>query len=151
MAQNSMTIEIDGLEEIIDLAKRLGDFPPNLVTAGAKAGAKIAQAKAIHNAPEEEGNLKKGIILKGERKKGSKKIYRVTIDPKMNDVFVKYSNGNRYYYPASIEYGFIGKDGKKVNGVHFLERALTENNSRIEAETLKGLIIKIEKELKKKG
>ncbi|MBV1758135.1 MAG: HK97 gp10 family phage protein [Dethiosulfatibacter sp.] len=139
------------MKELEDMIKRLGDFPPTLVTAAAKAGATVALKAAKRNAPEDSGDLKKGLKLAGERKKGHKKVYQVGLDPKMNDVFVTMSkSGKRGYYPAAIEYGYIRKDGKKVAGAYYLKRALTENKERVELATLEGLIAKVDKELKKK-
>lgn len=150
--RNRVTFEVEGLDEITELIKKLGDFPDKLVTGAAKAGAEVARKAAKANAPADTGNLRKGIILRGERKKGAKKVYQIIMDPKMNDVFVKMSaSGERYYYPASIEYGFYTKNGKKVPGVHFLKRALTENHKKIAEVSLRVLGEKIDKELKKSG
>lgn len=147
--------EIEGLEELERLIKDVGDLPQKCVAAGARDGAKIALQAARNNAPVDLGNLKKGIIMKGERKsKRGKKVYDIGMDPKMRDVFSRqtatgkrrtvkngkttYKNGD-YYYPASMEFGFMKKDGTKVPGHHFLRNSLTENKEAIEAKVLEKL------------
>jgi hypothetical protein len=81
-----------------------------------------------------------------------KKVFDITFDSSMNDIFVKESKtGKRAYYPASMEYGFMKKDGGYVPGFHFLRNALTENKSAIESKVVGILGKKIDQELKKKG
>jgi hypothetical protein len=48
------------------------------------------------------------------------------MNEKMNNVFVKYTKGAnpiRYYYPASIEYGFITRSGRKTTGKRYMRSA----------------------------
>lgn len=56
------------------------------------------------------GNLRAGIVASPWEEKTAvpgKVVREVYFDYNMNDVFVKYSKaGKRYYYPASMEYGF---------------------------------------------
>ena len=104
---------------------------------------KAARAKA----PWETGELSNGIILKGEktRRKG-KKVYQVTMNPAMNDIFVKTTkDGKRYYYPASMEYGFITRDGGYSPGFHYLRDALVDNKTAIERVTVDELAKRIDK------
>lgn len=68
-----------------------------------------AIARAL--APKKSGDLRRGIIPSPweEKSKSKEKIGRqVFMDYRMNDVFVKYDKeGNRWYYPASQEHGFL--------------------------------------------
>ena len=144
--------EIIGLDEIEKMVKELGEIPGKCVTGAAKAGAKLALQHAKTHAPRDSGDLARGIvIIKGERKKPGKKVYQVGMDPRMNDIFVKISStGKRYYYPASIEYGFLKKDGTRVEGKHFLRDSLTEQTGKLEEVALQKLGQLIDKELKKR-
>src|SRR5690606_13918960 len=93
---------------------------------------------AKRNAPVDEGNLKRGIILKRERaRNNAKAVYQITIDPKMNDVFVKMSsqskdskgNAKRSYYPASQEYGYMTKNGRYIPGYRYMRRAADDSKA----------------------
>jgi HK97 gp10 family phage protein len=143
--------EIDGLDDLEKMIKELGKLPQKCVTQSAKDGAKIALASAKVKAPKDTGDLRKGIIIKGEKKTVSgKKVYDVMMDPAMNDVFVKVTKeGKRYYYPASQEFGFITKKGKKTEGHHFLRDALVDNKAQIEAKVIEKLSQLIDKEMRR--
>ncbi|GJM84318.1 hypothetical protein HMSSN139_68140 [Paenibacillus sp. HMSSN-139] len=128
--------DIIGMKELERSFKRLGKVPQTVATKSAKAGATIALKAARDNAPVDTGQLKAGIILKGERRvKVGKKMYDVMIDPAKNDVFAKISkDGKRAYYPASQEYGFMTADGGYVPGYHYLRKSITENARAIESK-----------------
>src|SRR5690606_23879662 len=117
---------------------RLGKVPQAAATKGAQAGGRIALKAAKTNAPVDTGELRSGIILKGERnRERGKKVYDVMIDPAKNDVFVKTTkDGKRYYYPASQEYGFLTVDGRYVPGYAYLRRAIDNNAEQIERKIL---------------
>lgn len=139
--------EIEGMKELEETIRKLGQLPQKCVSAAAKKGATIVFKAAKENAPFLSGDLEGGIILKGEkvRKKG-KKVYDIMMDPAKNDIFVKETkDGKRYYYPASQEYGFLTRDGGYVPGVHFLRDSITENVDRIVKETVKVLAKQIDK------
>jgi len=139
--------EIEGMKELEKTIRKLGKLPQKCVTKAAKKGAQIALKAAKQNAPFLTGALEEGIILKGEktRKKG-KKVYQVTMNPAMNDVFVKTTkDGKRYYYPASQEYGFITKNGGYVPGFHYLRDSLVDNKERIEKTVVDVLAKEIDK------
>ncbi len=141
---------IEGLDELENMVKNLEKLPQKCVTQAAKAGAKIALAAAKAKAPKDTGALRKGIIIKGEKVKVKcKKVYDVMMDPAMNDVFVKESNGKRYYYPASQEFGFITRDGKKTQGHHFLRDSLVDNKAVIESKVVEELSRQIDKEMRR--
>lgn len=139
--------EIEGMKELEETIRKLGQLPQKCVSPAAKKGATIVFKAAKENAPFLSGDLEGGIILKGEkvRKKG-KKVYDIMMDPAKNDIFVKETkDGKRYYYPASQEYGFLTRDGGYVPGVHFLRDSITENVDRIVKETVKVLAKQIDK------
>lgn len=139
--------EIEGMKELEKTIRKLGKLPQKCVTKAAKKGAQIALKAAKQKAPFLTGALEEGIILKGEktRRKG-KKVYQVTMNPAMNDVFVKTTkDGKRYYYPASQEYGFITKDGGYVPGFHYLRDSLVDNKERIEKTVVDVLAKEIDK------
>ena len=112
------------------------------VRAATKKAADNAAAAARSFAPIKTGDLRRGIVPRGvlEKSQNPAKVgYDVWMDPKLNNVFVKmarsgvYKKGRRkgqvkyqrYYYPASQEYGFRtrGKTPRKVPGKRFLELA----------------------------
>lgn len=143
------SFKIDGWDDLEKAIKKMGELPQKCVTNAAKDGARIALADARSKAPKDTGQLQKGIILKGEKKTvNGKKVYDVMMDPKMNDVFVKEANGQRYYYPASQEFGFITKDGKKTPGKHFLRNSITDNKEQIENKVVDRLAKEIDKVMK---
>jgi HK97 gp10 family phage protein len=139
--------KIEGMEELEKTIRKLGKLPQKCVTKAAKKGAQIALKAAKQKAPFLTGALEEGIILKGEktRRKG-KKVYQVTMNPAMNDIFVKTTkDGKRYYYPASMEYGFITRDGGYSPGFHYLRDALVDNKTAIERTVVDELAKQIDK------
>lgn len=139
--------KIEGMKELERTIRELGKLPQKCVTPAAKKGARIALKAARAKAPWQTGELSNGIILKGEktRKKG-KKVYQVTLDPAKNDIFVKTTkDGKRYYYPASMEYGFITRDGGYSPGFHYLRDALVDNKTAIERTVVDELAKQIDK------
>ena len=144
---NKVKFKIEGMEELEKTIRKLGKLPQKCVTKAAKKGAQIALKAAKQKAPFLTGALEEGIILKGEktRRKG-KKVYQVTMNPAMNDVFVKTTkDGKRYYYPASQEYGFLTKNGGYVPGFHYLRDSLVDNKERIEKTVVDVLAKEIDK------
>lgn len=128
--------DIAGMKELERSLKLLGKVPQTIATKSARAGASIALKAAKANAPVDTGQLKSGIVLKGERKvKVGKKMYDVMMNPSMNDVFVKYgADGKRSYYPASQEYGYMTEDGGFIPGYHYLHDSIVENANAIETK-----------------
>jgi hypothetical protein len=147
MMARKVKFEIEGMKELERTIRKLGKLPQKCVTPAAKKGAQIALKSAKQKAPFLTGALEEGIILKGERaKRKGKKVYQVTLNPAMNDVFVKTTkDGKRYYYPASQEYGFMTKDGGYVPGLHFLRDSLIDNKAQIEKTTVEVLAKEIDK------
>lgn len=147
MMAKPVRFEIEGMKELERTIRRLGKIPQKCVTRAAKKGAMIALKAAKAKAPEDTGELKRGIILRAEKtRKRGKKVYDIMMNPAMNDVFVKYTkDGKRYYYPASMEFGFITRDGGYVPGYHFLRDALVDNKAAIERTVVQELAKEIDK------
>lgn len=139
--------EVEGMKELEKTIRKLGQLPQKTVTPAAKKGATIALKSARGKAPWRFGDLANGIILKGEKlRKRGKKVYDVMMDPAKNDIFVKTTkDGKRYYYPASMEYGFITRDGGYVPGYHFLRDSLVDNKAEIERTVVQELAKRIDK------
>lgn len=140
--------EIEGMKELDKKLKKLGQVPQKAVTPSAKKGMNIALKDARANAPFETGDLTKGIIIKPERsRKKGKKVYRVVIDSAMNDVFQKLGKDGKVsgYYPVSMEYGFIQKDGQFNPGHKYMRNALTENKTAIEKTIVSEMTKRVDK------
>lgn len=134
MARN----DIQGMKELERMFKQLERVPQTVATQSARAGATVALRAARANSPIDTGELKKGIILKRERRvKVGKAVYDVMMDPSKNDMFVKTSKeGKRAYYPASMEYGFLTVDGGYIPGYRFMRNALEDNVQKIEQRVI---------------
>lgn len=147
-----MKSSIKGMQELERTFQRLGKVPQTVATKSARAGGSIALKSAKANAPEDEGHLKRGIVLKRERTKvKGKAVYDVTIDPAMNDVFVKVSKeGKRSYYPASQEYGYMTENGRYIPGYRYMRRALDDNKENIERKVLEVTGKEVDKALQKR-
>lgn len=144
--------EIVGMKELERAFKELGKVPQTVATQSARAGARIALRAAKKNAPEDTGDLKRGLVMKRERTKvKGKAVYQVTFDRAMNDIFVKVSrSGKRSYYPASQEYGFLTVDGGYIPGYRYLRRSIDENKESIEKKVLETAGKAVDKALKKR-
>ncbi|GEM_PF-820348 len=166
--------EIEGMKELEKSLKKLGDVPQKHVSSSAKKAMNIVKKKAKADAPEDTGDLKKGIILVGEKSKvKSKKVYRVVFDRAMNDVFQHKtkSNGYRYvtnakgkevkrkvksgdvtgYYPVSQEYGYFSKSGRYIPGFAFTRNALEAEAPTVEKTIVSEMKKKIDQEITKGG
>lgn len=158
--------KIDGMQNLLRSIDKLGKAPQKCVTKAAKFGAKIALTAIRSNAPEDTGDLKKGIVLKGERSRfKSKKVYQVTFNPAMNDIFaknhkmgafnskLKNSKSNlgsttRAYYPASQEYGYFLRDGRYMPGLHFMRDTAIANEPAVKTAMVSVLSKEVDKALK---
>lgn len=148
MARN----DIQGMRELQRLMRRLGAVPQKVANKAARSGAAIARKAAKSNAPVDTGELKKGLIMKAERRvKRGKKVYGIMMDPKKNDLFVKVSKSNkRSYYPASQEYGWT-TNGKYTPGYRYLRHALENNTRKIEQKVIETAGKEIDKILRGGG
>ncbi|WEK53322.1 MAG: HK97 gp10 family phage protein [Candidatus Cohnella colombiensis] len=143
--------EIVGMEDLLNMVKKLEKVPQRVVNKAARAGASIARKAAKNNAPEgETGELKKGIIMRKERRvKAGKAVFDIMMDPAKSDIFAKIGkNGQRAYYPASQEYGFMTVDGGFVPGYHFLRNSLQDNATDIEKKVVEVAGKEIDKVMK---
>lgn len=143
---------IDGMGSLERTFKQLGKVPQSAATKSARAGATIPHKDAKSKAPVDEGDLKQGIIMKRERSRiKGKAVYQVTMDPRMNGVFVKISkNGKRSYYPASQEYGFLTVDGRYIPGYRYMRRAADDNERVVEKKILDVAGKEVDKALRKR-
>lgn len=95
-------------------------------------------------APIRSGDLRAGLIVAPGREKSSvygKIVNDIVFDSAMNDTFVKMSKaGRRYYYPASQEYGFKTRRGRKVPGLYYMRDTAaiyyTEHETAIVDDTM---------------
>lgn len=134
--------------------EKLGKVPQKHVTAAAKKGMNPVLKQAKANAPYDTGQLKKGIILKGEKSKHKgKKVYDVIFDPSMNDVFQKKNAAGEVvaYYPVSQEYGFFTKDGRFIPGYRFIHDSLADNAQSSAKTMVDTMQKKIDAEARKVG
>lgn len=145
-------VKIEGMDKLEKSLKRLGQVPQKHVTSSSRKGMNIAFREAKNKAPVDEGNLKSGLKLIGEksRTKG-KKVYQVVFDRAKNDIFQKKNKEGKVtgYYPASQEYGFFAKNGRYIPGYHFLRKSLESKAKSIERKIIEDMQNKIEKELSK--
>lgn len=75
-------------------------------------------------APVRSGALQSGLIIMPGREKSAihgKVVNDIVFDAAKNETFVKHSKaGARYYYPASQEYGFKLRNGKRQPGLYYM-------------------------------
>lgn len=151
----TINVDIDDIRGLELAAKAIGGVTKKQMTPAVRKAMKPVLQAARDAAPIDTGALKKGIILKGEKNKPPlKKVFQVTMDKKKNDVFVKGldadGEGKRAYYPASQEYGFLKKNGGKVPGKHFLQKAAEQQEDQLPDVIVDNLVSEIQKEWTKK-
>ena len=121
---------IEGIDELIAKLKQLEDVPQEIVTKAAKKGANMALSFASANLQpvngeflgrrgkteqHQGGDLKKALKLKAERSPKGKKVYKITTT----------------WYAHFRDLGFTARNGKKIEGSHFLRHAMTEHYNEI--------------------
>ncbi|MDF2510466.1 MAG: phage protein gp10 family [Herbinix sp.] len=146
------TFKVEGMNKLKKDLEKLGKIPQKHVAASARKGMNIVLKESKASAPYDTGQLKKGIVLKGERSRyKGKKVYRVVFDDKMNDVFQKKNKEGKVigYYPVSQEYGFFAKNGRYIPGYRFIHDSLTENTIKISRVMIDTMKTKIDAEIKK--
>ena len=152
--------KIEGMKELERSLKKLGQVPQKHVTSSARKGMNIVLKNAKSNAPNDTGQLKKGIKLSGEKSRyKGKKVYKVVFDDKMNDVFqkpvVKVGESgspnakNPAYYPISQEYGFFARNGRYIPGYRFIHNSLENNARRMERTIVAEMKQKTDDEIRK--
>ena len=155
-----MSIDFD-VSDLIRLGKtieKLGKLPQKCVTKAARKGGNVVMKAVKQTAPVETGLLKSGIRLKAEKTRTpGKKVYEVTFDAGMNDVFQKNiqnpgaagGKNKTAYYPASMEYGYFDRNGRYIPGFHFMRNSAAGSESEMSSVTLKVLADEVEKEWSK--
>lgn len=139
---------IEGIEEIIAKFKQLEEVPQSIVTSAAKKGATMALNYAINNLQpangeflgrqgkteqHQGGDLKNALRLKAERSPKGKKVYKITTT----------------WYAHFADLGFTTRNGKRIEGSHFLKYALTQHYDEIKDAIIQELSKGIDKELGK--
>lgn len=144
--------QIIGFKELERSFRELGKVPQTVATKSARSGAIIVLRAVRRNAPVDEGHLKKALVLKRERTKvRGKAVYQVTFSSAMNDELVKVSkDGQRSYYPASQEFGWLTVDGGYVPGYRYMRRSAEENVKNVERKSLSEAMKAIEKAMSKR-
>jgi HK97 gp10 family phage protein len=148
------SFKIQGMDKLRSDLNKLGKVPQKHVTASARKGMNIVLRDARSNAPHDTGDLKKGIILAGERAKTKgKKVFRVVFDRKMNDIFQRKDENGRVvaYYPVSQEYGYFTKNGRYIPGFRFIHGSLRNNYQRASQVMVDTMKTKMDAELRKAG
>lgn len=132
ISYKGITIKYEGHtpEEIADALNRLGYLPPAALSTPVRRSASAVQRLARGHAPRLTGALIVGLVV-GKREHSSKPgkvVYDVRFAKEMDMAFAKISKktGKRAYYPASMEYGFRTRDGKRYAGKYYLRDASTE-------------------------
>lgn len=149
---NNITFNTRDLKNLEKAAKKIDGITKKQITPAVRKAMSPVLKIAKQKAPENTGNLKKALKLKGERTRTQgKKVYQVTIDKSKNDIFVKISkNGNRAYYPASQEHGFATVNGGRVDGKHYLRDAMDEKSPQLASNIIENVMKNIEKEWEKR-
>ncbi|HCR82045.1 MAG TPA: hypothetical protein DIW07_01305 [Lachnospiraceae bacterium] len=151
----SIYFRVDGMEKLIKSIEELGKVPQKYVTSASRKAMTAVQKVSKEKAPYETGNLRKGIILRGEKSHSKgKKVYRIIFDPRMNDIFQKKSGKYgevKGYYPVSQEYGYFSRSGNYIPGFRFVHKSFKQNTRNIESTIIGTMQTKIDAELRKAG
>lgn len=153
------------LKKLKQSVEALGTVPQKCVTGAAgKAATMVKRHIRQGDIPTDTGTLKRGIIrTKKERSRvKGKAVYRIDFDPAFNDVFQKpvkhpgaagsTSTGNGHaYYPYSMEFGFLTRDGGYYPGFHFMRDGAEEMRRPAAQKMLKALGENLDKEWKKQN
>lgn len=94
-------------------------------------------------APYRTGALRGGLIVSPQAERSAtpgKVVYDLYPDPGKNNVFAKYArDGKRYYYPASMEYGFRLINGGYYPGKYYMRDSSIRFASTHEANVVDGV------------
>lgn len=155
---------MDGFGGFVGVLGSVEKIPQKCVTKAAGRGATVVRKAVRGEVPVgETGNLKRGVVRKGERSRAKgKKVYALMFDPGMNDIFQKPiknpgeagGKSDHGYYPASMEYGFLtrSKGGglSYVPGYHFMRKAAESSSTSAKKEMIRVFNEEIDKEWAKK-
>ncbi|MHB8124648.1 MAG: HK97 gp10 family phage protein [Desulfitobacteriaceae bacterium] len=137
-----------GVREVQRLFEEVGRAPAKVLTKAVKKSATIVLKAARVNAPVDQGDLKKGIRLKAERRRQGRRVYQVGVFGKSGggEEFVKISrSGKRSYYPASQEYGWTDQYGHYHPGYRYLRNAADRNTRRVHSMMLEIMAEELDK------
>lgn len=160
-----VTLDTRDLKELRRAVAALGDVPTRCVTSAAgKAATLVKRNIRQGDIPEYTGSLRRGIVRTRKEKSRArgKAVYRIDFDPAYNDVFQRpvknpgaagsTQTGNGHaYYPYSMEFGFITRDGGYFPGFHFMRDGAEESRYAAEGRMVKSLNENLEKEWMKRG
>jgi hypothetical protein len=150
-------IRVEGLEQLQAQFAKVEKMPKKYLTKAGREGIADDYREIKAGAPVgKTGMLKKAIKKKLEtpnkRKKG---VYRLSFDPKFTDHFQKpttgiYGGDTPYaYYPASVEYGYLGPEGKVyVKTLYWADNILKGNEEASLNKVIKSLNDSIDELLK---
>lgn len=158
--QCSMKLDFSELYDLKKTLTKVEQIPQRTVTKAAGKGRTVVRRAIRSEAPVgETGNLKRGIVSRGEKSKlKGKKVYELMFDPGMNDIFQKPiknpgeagGKNKKAYYPASMEYGFLtrskGGGYSYIPGYHFMRDAAEGSRQAAKNATIDTLITELEKE-----
>lgn len=156
--------DVTGLNELIQMVEKLGRVPNKYMNAAVKKGAKLQQNSMKQFAPEDEGYLRKGIVIKAEKpRRKNKKTVQVTFDKKYTPIYRGEqetvlpntrrkkrgkSSANGGYYPSSQEFGYKLVNGGYHPGLHFIKITANRNSNRIKQVIVEDLSAVVDKLLK---
>lgn len=152
-------IVVVGLPELQAQFERLGRMPKKYLNRAGREGIADDLKDVKTSAPiGKTGVLKKSIKKKMETpNKRNKGVYRLTYDAKYTPSFRKPTTGAyggktpEAYYPASVEYGYKGKDGHvKVKTMYWASKTVEQNTRGNLQKVIKSLNDSITELLNKK-
>jgi hypothetical protein len=146
-----MSMEISGLDNLIQLIEELEKVPQSVATKAARSGAQIDLTATKQDAPELDGWLKSSLKLVGEKTKTKgKKVYEITFDSAYNSKLVKISKtGKRSYYPVSQEFGWKYPNGGGHYGLQYMKNTAREKENEVEQKMVDVAQVAIQKILDK--
>lgn len=159
MANATLKFYLEDLPKVYVALNRVERVPQRAVTRAAGKGMTVVRRAVRGTVPVATGDLKRGIIRKGERSRvKGKKVYDLMFDPGMNDVFQKPiknpgeagGKSPKAYYPASMEYGFLtrSKGGglSYVPGYHFMREGAEASSFTAKQTMINAFTSELEKE-----
>lgn len=173
--QCSMKLDFSELYDLKKKLNRVGeDAAKKAVVKAAGKGRTVVRRAIRSEAPMgETGNLKRGIVSRGEKSKlKGRKVYKLMFDPDKDDIFQKPikqpgkagGSSEKGYYPASVEYGFLTRANegglkfisrktgiglKRVEGSHFMRDAAEGSRRTFERTIIETLEAELDKEWRK--
>lgn len=137
---------MDDLQRLEHDLKLLEKFPTKYLTKAVKDGGAIILAETKRLAPKRSRTMINAMVVQLERsRKTGKRVVQITFSSKYNSLLVKKSKtGKRSYYPASQEYGWIKRNGERVEGKHFMRDAADTQENAFKKKVIDDMMAKIE-------